>query len=103
LNSIVARFLANKCSIASRIDSFTEKPTSRFGRALRKQVEERLDFYETGAAPTKNADAMKAALEEEDDEEVDEELVEEDEEMEDDSSDEDEEDDDEEEDSDSSE
>jgi len=25
---------------------------------LRKQVEERLDFYATGAAPTKNEDAM---------------------------------------------
>lgn len=34
-----------------------------FGEALRKQVEERLAFYDSGIAPMKNADAMKAALE----------------------------------------
>jgi nucleolar protein 56 len=35
----ISRFLANKCSIASRIDNFTESPTTKFGDALRKQVE----------------------------------------------------------------
>jgi nucleolar protein 56 len=59
----ISRFLANKCSIASRIDSFTDAPTTKFGEVLKKQVEERLKFYETGAPPTKNSDAMKAALE----------------------------------------
>jgi nucleolar protein 56 len=54
----ISRFLANKCSIASRIDNFSEAPTTKFGEALRRQVEERLDFYATGAAPTKNQDAM---------------------------------------------
>lgn len=54
----ISRFLANKCSIASRIDNFSEEPTTKFGLALRKQVEERLDFYATGAAPQKNEDAM---------------------------------------------
>lgn len=54
----ISRFLANKCSIASRIDSFSDHPTTKFGEALRKQVEERLDFYANGAAPTKNQDAM---------------------------------------------
>jgi nucleolar protein 56 len=54
----ISRFLANKCSIASRIDNFSEEPSTKFGEALRKQVEERLDFYATGAAPTKNEDAM---------------------------------------------
>jgi len=58
----ISRFLANKCSIASRIDNFSEEPSTRFGLALRKQVEERLDFYATGAAPTKNEDAMKSAM-----------------------------------------
>ncbi|QSZ31416.1 hypothetical protein DSL72_000981 [Monilinia vaccinii-corymbosi] len=58
----ISRFLANKCSIASRIDNFTETPTSKFGEALRAQVEERLDFYATGTAPTKNQDAMKKAM-----------------------------------------
>ena len=54
----ISRFLANKCSIASRIDNFSESPTTKFGDALRRQVEERLEFYATGASPTKNADAM---------------------------------------------
>jgi len=54
----ISRFLANKCSIASRIDNFSEEPSTKFGEALRKQVEERLDFYANGTAPTKNEDAM---------------------------------------------
>ena len=54
----ISRYLANKCSIASRIDNFSEAPTTRFGEVLRKQVEERLDFYSSGAKPTKNEDAM---------------------------------------------
>jgi nucleolar protein 56 len=55
----ISRFLANKCSIASRIDNFTEgTPNTIFGDALRKQVEERLEFYNSGVAPTKNTDAM---------------------------------------------
>ncbi|KAK6582634.1 hypothetical protein PZA11_005042 [Diplocarpon coronariae] len=58
----ISRFLANKCSIASRIDNFSEEPTTKFGLALRKQVEERLDFYATGTAPQKNEDAMKSAM-----------------------------------------
>jgi nucleolar protein 56 len=58
----ISRTLANKCTIASRIDCFSDSPTTVFGEALRKQVEERLAFYETGVAPMKNADAMRAAL-----------------------------------------
>lgn len=54
----ISRFLANKCSIASRIDNFSEAPTTRFGDALKKQVEERLAFYDSGEAPTKNEVAM---------------------------------------------
>jgi len=60
----ISRFLANKCTIASRIDCFTETPTSVFGEKLREQVEERLKFYETGDVPRKNAEVMKEALEE---------------------------------------
>jgi len=41
----MARFLANKCSIASRIDSFREFPTQVFGLKLREQVEDRLKFF----------------------------------------------------------
>jgi nucleolar protein 56 len=60
----ISRFLANKCTIASRIDCFTETPTSVFGEKMREQVEERLKFYETGDVPRKNAEVMKEALEE---------------------------------------
>src|SRR5690606_15732191 len=58
----ISRFLANKCSIASRIDCFTDVPTTKFGEALRGQVEERLAFYSSGAAPSKNADVMSKAM-----------------------------------------
>ena len=55
----ISRYLANKCSIATRIDSFADEPTSAYGEKLRDQVEERLKFYETGAAPRKNIDVME--------------------------------------------
>jgi nucleolar protein 56 len=58
----ISRFLANKCSIASRIDNFSETPTSKFGEALRKQVDDRIEFYASGAPPAKNSDVMKAAM-----------------------------------------
>ncbi|NP_957511.2 nucleolar protein 56 isoform 1 [Danio rerio] len=58
----ISRYLANKCTIASRIDCFSEVPTSVFGDKLRDQVEERLAFYETGEAPRKNLDVMKEAV-----------------------------------------
>merc|ERR1712070_1032872 len=54
----ISRYLANKCSIATRIDSFSDEPNSAYGEKLREQVEERLKFYETGAAPRKNIDVM---------------------------------------------
>ncbi|XP_076901974.1 nucleolar protein 56-like isoform X2 [Bidens hawaiensis] len=59
----MARYLANKCSIASRIDCFSESSTTSFGDKLREQVEERLDFYDKGVAPRKNIEVMKAAME----------------------------------------
>ncbi|XP_024873933.1 nucleolar protein 56-like [Temnothorax curvispinosus] len=58
----IARYLANKCSIASRIDCFTEIPTKIFGEKLRQQVEDRLEFYTTGKEPKKNLEVMKEAL-----------------------------------------
>jgi len=60
----ISRFLANKCSIASRIDSFTDFPNSIFGDKLKAQVEERLKFYESGDLPRKNVDVMKEAMDE---------------------------------------
>ncbi|KAJ3086121.1 snoRNP complex protein nop56 [Quaeritorhiza haematococci] len=60
----ISRFLANKCSIASRIDCFLDTPTNKFGELLREQVEERLKFYEEGATVRTNAEVMKRAIEE---------------------------------------
>jgi nucleolar protein 56 len=54
----ISRFLANKCSIASRIDNFSDVPSTVFGDALKQQVEERLEFYASGAPPMKNELAM---------------------------------------------
>jgi len=60
----ISRYLANKCSIASRIDCFTENPSNLFGKKMHEQVDDRLKFYETGEAPMKNEDAMMEVLEE---------------------------------------
>lgn len=60
----ISRYLANKCSIASRIDCFAEEPCSIFGEKLKEQVEDRLKFYETGDVPKKNIEVMKEAIEE---------------------------------------
>ncbi|KAB5595947.1 Small nuclear ribonucleoprotein [Ceratobasidium theobromae] len=67
----ISRYLANKCSIASRIDCFSDNPTAKFGEALRAQ---------TGAPPTKNSEAMRKVLEsigmDEDEDESDDEMAE---------------------------
>merc|ERR1711865_864434 len=60
----ISRYLANKCSLASRIDCFSDEATTVFGDKLRDQVEERLKFYETGDAPRKNIDVMREAIKE---------------------------------------
>jgi nucleolar protein 56 len=61
----ISRYLANKCTIAARIDNFLEgTPTSKFGEQLKEQVEERLRFYEEGTIPRKNIDVMHDVLEE---------------------------------------
>ena len=56
-----------------------DTPTPKFGEALRQQVEERLTFFETGAAPGKNADAIRKVLDqlalENEDEDEDAEMV----------------------------
>jgi len=60
----IARYLANKCSLASRIDSFSEQISAdaTFGNTLKAQVEERLEFYKSGKPPRKNIDVMKEAI-----------------------------------------
>jgi len=59
----ISRYLANKCSIASRIDCFSETATTVFGAKMKDQVEDRLKFYETGELPRKNVDVMAEAVE----------------------------------------
>lgn len=54
----ISRYLANKCSIAARIDYFAEEPSTKWGEALKQQVEDRLQFYATGKRPAKNSDVM---------------------------------------------
>lgn len=62
----ISRYLANKCSIASRIDCFADQEvgSSVYGDKLRQQVEDRLRFYETGDVPKKNLDVMQEAHQE---------------------------------------
>jgi len=69
----ISRYLANKASLASRLDSFADEPTDKYGKMMRDQVEERLAFYSDGKAPRKNIDVMrevKKQLEEEEGEEA---------------------------------
>ncbi|CAF0886864.1 unnamed protein product [Adineta steineri] len=60
----ISRYLANKCAIASRIDCFSDIPTSIFGDRLKQQVSDRLKFYDSGELPAKNVDVMTLALQE---------------------------------------
>merc|ERR1719160_372444 len=60
----ISRYLANKATIASRIASFADEPTDKYGRMMRDQVEERLAFYQDGKAPRKNIDVMMAVKKE---------------------------------------
>ena len=58
----ISRYLANKCAIASRVDCFSEHPTSKFGESLKEQIEERLKFVANGVKPRKNKDAMDSVI-----------------------------------------
>jgi len=58
----ISRYLANKCSLASRIDCFSEVPVATYGEHLRQQVEDRLKYFETGEVPKKNLDVMHTAI-----------------------------------------
>eukprot|EP01064_Diplonema_japonicum_P023586 TRINITY_DN33_c1_g1_i1.p1 TRINITY_DN33_c1_g1~~TRINITY_DN33_c1_g1_i1.p1 ORF type:complete len:486 (+),score=204.34 TRINITY_DN33_c1_g1_i1:45-1460(+) len=59
----ISRYLANKASIACRIDAFGEVPTRVFGEKLKEQVDDRLTYYdERSHKPMKNTVAMEAAL-----------------------------------------
>merc|ERR1712151_650928 len=60
----ISRYLANKCSIASRIDCFSDESTTVFGEKLKDQVEERLAFLTEGTTPRKNIEVMQEAIKE---------------------------------------
>nr|CAH8870800.1 unnamed protein product [Trichobilharzia regenti] len=58
----ISRFLAAKCAIASRIDCFSEVLCDIYGKHLKQQIEDRLNYFETGTAPPTNAEAMARAI-----------------------------------------
>merc|ERR1711860_467260 len=60
----ISRYLANKCSIASRVDNFSDIPTAVIGDHLKQPIEDRLKVYETGENPAKNIDVMRQAVSE---------------------------------------
>jgi len=60
----ISRYLANKCSLASRIDCFSDEASAIFGEKLRDQVEERLAFLTEGTTPRKNIEVMQEAIKE---------------------------------------
>merc|ERR1739838_1098626 len=60
----ISRYLANKCSLASRIDCFSDESSTVFGEKLKDQVEERLTFLTEGTTPRKNLDVMQEAIKE---------------------------------------
>merc|ERR1711988_227986 len=58
----ISRYLANKCSLASRIDCFSDEATTVFGEKLKEQVEERLTFLTEGTTPRRNLEVMQEAI-----------------------------------------
>ncbi|CAD6186857.1 unnamed protein product [Caenorhabditis auriculariae] len=59
----ISRFLANKCSIAARVDCFSDVPVGTHGEYMKSQVEERLAYFASGTIPKKNIEVMKEAEE----------------------------------------
>jgi len=60
----ISRYLANKCSLASRIDCFSDEATTIFGDKLKDQVDERLTYLTEGTTPRKNLEVMQEAIKE---------------------------------------
>ena len=60
----ISRYLANKCSIAARIDNFSTVNNNIFGEKLKQQVEDRLKYLSEGISPPKNIDIMREAISE---------------------------------------
>lgn len=60
----ISRFLAAKCALATRIDCYSDILCDVYGQHLKKQVEDRLKYFESGVMPMTNAEAMAAAVKE---------------------------------------
>ncbi|KAL3314954.1 snoRNP complex protein nop56 [Cichlidogyrus casuarinus] len=60
----ISRFLAAKCALASRIDCFSDILCDVYGKHLQKQVEDRLEYFNTGVRPITNREAMDIAYNE---------------------------------------
>lgn len=61
----ISRYLANKCSLATRIDCFADSTSvGVFGAHMRDQVEERLEYLQTGKKPQRNIEVMRQASKE---------------------------------------
>jgi hypothetical protein len=62
--SYVIRLLEVSCAHSEcfPVNLTSEASTSAFGKLLKEQVEERLDFYDKGVTPRKNLDVMKSAI-----------------------------------------
>ena len=58
----VSRCLANKCALASRLDNFLVKPTSKFGEIFKRQVQERVDGVEATVELNKRNHTEMSAL-----------------------------------------
>jgi len=62
----MSRVLSNKLAMASRIDCFSKEGavSNIYGKKLREQLEERLDYWATGKVPRTNEEVMKEANDE---------------------------------------
>lgn len=58
----ISRYLANKCSLATRIDCFADNTSvGVYGSHMRDQVEERLEYLQSGKKPQRNIEVMRQA------------------------------------------
>jgi nucleolar protein 56 len=58
----ISRYIANKCSIASRVDCFSETTSRVFGEMMKQQIEDRLTFLKSGTIPATNISVMEEAM-----------------------------------------
>jgi len=55
----ISRYLANKIAMCARIDYFSNERYNEYGNELKNQIEERLNYLDSGVKPRKNLDVMK--------------------------------------------